>query len=232
MRSISRVLSAVSVIFLTSGCYGPSGIPRAGKAPPVLAVPTQVADVNQSAYRLGPTDKLTVAVLGAPDLAREQIEISGNGTIQMPLIGSVVAGGKTTEEVAAEIEARLGERYLKNPQVTVNVTEMKSSQVTIDGAVVEPGMYPMRSRLSLMQAVALAKGASEDAALNRIAVFRNIDGQRMVAVFDIRTIRSGKIPDPEIFGNDIVVVGSSSISRLFRDVLKTIPAVAIFRPFG
>jgi polysaccharide export outer membrane protein len=81
-----------------------------------------------------------------------------------------------------------------------------------------------------MQAVAMAKGTTEDANPHRVAVFRTIGGKRQAAAFDLVAIRRGQAPDPSIYPGDIVVVDGSSIKALQRQILQSIPLLSIFGP--
>lgn len=183
-------------------------------------------------YRIGPLDKLNITVFQVKDLTLEEVQVDGSGRVFLPLIGSVVAAGKTTQELSAEIADRLRGQYLQSPQVAVWVAEAISQKVTVDGSVVEPGVYAMSGPTTLLQAVAMAKGPDPRYAnLNRVAVFRTINGQRNAAVFDLKAIRAGKAPDPVILGNDVVVVEGSTAKGVFREILAALPGLAIFRPY-
>jgi polysaccharide export outer membrane protein len=185
--------------------------------------------VDLSNYRLGPADEIAVSVFGAPELDREGA-IDAAGSFSLPLVGSVSAAGKTPQELANAIQDKLRGRYLKNPSVTINVKEAKAQTVTVDGEVKEPGVYPIVGRMTLQQAVATAKGASEAAAIENVIVFRTVDGQKMAAMFNLRDIRSGRYPDPAIYGNDIVVVGENATRRFLKDITGFIPGLATFVP--
>jgi polysaccharide export outer membrane protein len=182
-------------------------------------------------YRIGATDLLTLTVFQVPDLSFEEIRVDAAGNLQMPLIGSVQAAGLTPSELSRDIARRLGERYLRNPQVTVTVKEAASQKVTVDGAVNEPGVYEMRGRTTLLQAVAMAKGPLREADVESVAVFREVNGERMVAVFDLSAIRRGQAEDPVILGDDVVVVDTSRLNALLRDAVQALPALAIFQVF-
>lgn len=207
----------------TGGAYlAPSSSP--GAAPPFQATTDD--------YRIGPLDKLNITVFQVKDLTQEAVQVDGSGQVSLPLIGNVMAAGKTTQELAIEIADRLQGKYLQSPQVSVWVQEAVSQKVTIDGAVREPGVYTMSGPTTLLQAVAMAKGPDLKLAnLSRVAVFRSVNGQRTVAVFNLKAIRAGKAPDPVIFGNDVVVVDGSAIKSTFREVLAALPGLAIFRPY-
>jgi polysaccharide biosynthesis/export protein len=182
-------------------------------------------------YRIGETDKLSVTVFQVPDLSFPEITVDASGNIQMPMIGSVQAAGLTPSELSADIARRLGERYLRNPQVTVTVKEAASQKVTIDGAVKRPGVYEMRGRTTLLQAVAMAEGPAPSADIESVAVFRTVQGQRMVAVFDLGAIRNGTAQDPIILGDDVVVVDTSRLNATLREAVAALPALSVFTFF-
>jgi polysaccharide export outer membrane protein len=76
-----------------------------------------------------------------------------------------------------------------------------------------------------MRAVATAKGTTEFAALSNVAVFRTVKGQKMAALYSLKAIRSGAYDDPEVFANDVIVVGDSQARRIFKDVLQASPLI-------
>lgn len=179
-------------------------------------------------YRIGPADKLALRVLHVEDMSFDEIYVDAGGSLQLPLLGAVRADGLTPAQLSREIERRLGERYLRDPQVVVTVTAAASQKVTVDGAVTKPGVYEMRGRTTLMQAVAMAEGPTRVAALDSVAVFRTVDGRRMVAVFDLQAIRGGQALDPTLQGDDVVVVDTSRLSANLREVLQALPGLAVF----
>ncbi|MEY2867050.1 MAG: hypothetical protein RIQ43_1076, partial [Pseudomonadota bacterium] len=162
------------------------------------------------------------------DLKRE-VRVNSVGQISLPLIGTVLAGGKTVEELEKELMAAYGKSLLQNPQINVFIKEFTSQRVTIEGAVNKSGIYPIKGKTSLLQAVALAEGIDMNLAqLDSILVFRTVNGQRMAAKFDLNLIRSGDAADPQIFGDDIIVVGVSSRKWAYRKFLESIPLVNAF----
>jgi polysaccharide export outer membrane protein len=84
--------------------------------------------------------------------------------------------------------------------------------------------------MTLIQAIALARGTTQDANPRRVAVFRTIGGQRQAAAFDLTAIRRGEANDPPIYPGDIVVVDGSRVKEVQRQILQTIPLLAIFGP--
>lgn len=188
-------------------------------------------DTNTTAmadYKIGPLDTLDVTVFQEPDLSAKAIEVDASGRIALPLIGSIDAKGKTATELSAQLEQLFGTKYLRNPQVTVTVASSVSQKVSVQGEVAQPGVYQLTGPTTLLDVMSMAKGETELAKLNEVVVFRNINGERMGAVFDISSIRRGEAPDPVIRGNDLVVVGYSSARRFWRDVISTAPLFNVF----
>lgn len=171
-------------------------------------------------YLIGPFDKLTIDVFGIKELSEKEVQTDASGRISFPLAGIVEAAGRTPAEVEDILEERLQGRFVRNPQVTVNLKETVSQVITVDGEVKEPGLYPVIGRMTLMRAVATAKGTDEFAKLDDVVIFRTVDGQKMAALYNLKAIRRGSYDDPEVFANDVVVVGDSPARRIFKDVLS------------
>ena len=201
----------------------------AAQAVDLQLVPTQVA--SPAEYRIGVGDKLDVRVFQIEDLSFEELVVDTSGNINLPLIGAVRGAGLTPGEMSSDIAERLTARYLRNPQVTVTVKEAASQKITVDGAVTKPGVYEMRGSTSLLQAVAMAEGPAKVADLTRVAVFRNINGNRSVALFDLGAIRRGVAPDPLVLGDDVIVVDTSRLNSTLREVVAALPGLAAFAYF-
>lgn len=189
------------------------------------------ASVTPTEYRIGVGDKLNIRVFQVEDLSFEQLLVDTSGNLQLPLIGAVRAAGRTAGEMSIDIAARLSVQYLRNPQVTVTVTEAASQKITVDGAVTKPGVYEMRGSTSLLQAVAMAEGPTRVADLGKVAVFRTIDGRRAVALFDLEAIRQGRASDPEVLGDDVIVVDASRLNSALREIIGAVPALSVFGYF-
>lgn len=174
---------------------------------------------------IGPLDTIQVDIFNVPDLSRE-MQVDASGRISMPLVGTIDARGKTAEELAHAVETALRGRYIRNPDVTVNIKSSVSQVATIDGQVVEPGLYPVTNQMTLMRAIASAKGLSEFARADDVVILRTVDGKRMAGLYNISAIRRGTYEDPPIYANDVVVVGDSPQRRLFRDVVSVAPLLA------
>jgi polysaccharide export outer membrane protein len=183
-----------------------------------------------SEYRIGPQDLLTISVFQVDELNRE-VRVNSNGQVSLPLIGTVQAGGRTVQELERDIAAKLDASYLQNPQVTVFVKEFTSQRVTLEGAVKKPGIYPLSGKTTLLQAIAMAEGLDQLADPRGVVVFRTVDGKKMGAVFDVRAIRSGDVADPDIYGDDIVVVDQSGGKTALRRFIESVPVLNLFGVF-
>lgn len=174
---------------------------------------------------IGPLDTIQVDVFNVPDLSRE-MQVDASGRISMPLAGTIDARGKTSAELGAAIEGALRMRYVRNPEVTVNIRSSVSQVVTIDGQVVEPGLYPVTNQMTLMRAIASAKGLSEFARQDDVVILRTVNGQKMAGLYNVTAIRRGGYEDPFIYANDVIMVGDSPQRRLFRDFVSLSPLLA------
>jgi polysaccharide export outer membrane protein len=227
MSPASKLLAVLVAIALTACGNGP----RLGESPGPMAV-SQLAElpaptgadlvVASSPYRIGPFDKLEVTVFNVPELSGK-FQVDAAARLALPLVGTIDAAGLTPAELAKAIDQQLRGRYVKNPQVTVNLEETTSQVYTVDGQVGQPGSYPALGNISLMRAVANAKGATEFARLDDVVVFRSVEGKPMAALYNLGAIRRGLYADPKIYANDIIVVGDSKARRLFQQFLQIAP---------
>ena len=206
------------------------GVPQVGAAglqdPAATLVAAQVAEQD---YRIGSLDVLDISVFGVPDLTKT-VRVSATGQIVLPLIGAVDARGRTTRELEAELAAKLGDKYLQSPDVTVAVKEATSQRVTVSGAVKQPGVFPLTGRTTLLQTIALAGGLDPVADPRSVVVFRYSGGQRMAARFDVAAIGSGNLPDPPVTGGDVVMVDQSGTRATLRDITQNLPILSFFMP--
>jgi polysaccharide export outer membrane protein len=171
-------------------------------------------------------------VFQEPDLstpANAPLRVDGRGNINMPLVGAIAAAGRTTTELSAAIAASLANRYLKNPRVTVAVASSAPEKITVQGQVNEAGVFEVRGKTSLLQAIALARGETKLASTREVAVFRTLNGQRAGALFDIDQIRRGAAPDPELAPNDVVIVGHSRAKEAWQNLMSVNPLYGVFR---
>ncbi|HEX6604752.1 MAG TPA: polysaccharide biosynthesis/export family protein [Sphingomicrobium sp.] len=222
------MIVAVAMLFAAACADRPGGpIPydvQLGRPDAPSVVPLE------SDYRIAPMDTVSVKVFKSQDLTGDY-EVDLTGHISLPLVGEVEAANLTTAQLDDRLTQLLGTKYFENPDVSVGVKASTKRAVTVDGAVKQSGSFPVAGQTSLMQAVALAGGTTEEANAHRVAIFRTIGGKRQVAAFDLVAIRRGQSPDPQIYPGDIVVVDGSSIKQAQKQILNSIPLLSIFRPF-
>jgi len=227
-RPIRLLIVAVAMLFAAACADRPGGpIPydvQLGRPDAPSVVPLE------SDYRIAPMDTVSVKVFKSQDLTGDY-EVDLTGHISLPLVGEVEAANLTTAQLDDRLTQLLGTKYFENPDVSVGVKASTKRAVTVDGAVKQSGSFPVAGQTSLMQAVALAGGTTEEANAHRVAIFRTIGGKRQVAAFDLVAIRRGQSPDPQIYPGDIVVVDGSSIKQAQKQILNSIPLLSIFRPF-
>ena len=126
-------------------------------------------------YQIGPEDLIEISVLEAPDLNRT-VRVSDDGTISLALLGSLPAAGMSTRELQNDLEDRLRRTYMKDPQVSVFVQEMRSHPVSVFGAVEKPGVYQIRYAKPLIEILSMAQGLATDAGDTVIVMRRQGSG--------------------------------------------------------
>jgi polysaccharide export outer membrane protein len=213
---------AVLLLGGLAACTTVEDAPRGEQAYAIMPPPPAVG----LDYRITPDDVLRIQVYHEPDLSLEDARVDAQGMVRMPLIGAVPVAGLSANEAADVVAGRLGERYLVSPQVSLFVKTAVGRRITLDGEVREPGLYPIEGRLTLSQAVALAKGPTRLAATDQVVVVRRMDGQRQAAMFDLGAIRKGAAPDPEILPGDQLIVGLSRAKAILGGALVAVPALA------
>lgn len=229
----NSVFKAVFAAVLMSGAIllSACGDTRGGTIPYDRALAAPDAPKFQALpedYKIAPMDLLTIKVYKADDLSGDySVDLAGH--ISLPLVGEVEAADLTTAELDQKLTQLLGQKYFENPDVSVAIKQSTAHVVTVDGAVNQAGQYPVTGTMTLIQAVALAHGTSDDANARRVAVFRTIDGQREAAAFDLTAIRRGEAKDPQVYPGDIIVVDGSRIKAAQKQLLQAIPLLYVFR---
>ncbi|MBX7515086.1 polysaccharide export protein [Qipengyuania sp. GH38] len=223
-------LTCVAALFSLGGCFSPSaGLPKDEAAYAVM--PPAEAGGGMNLYRIGVLDSLSIRVFQEPELSFETVSVDASGFINFPLVGQIEAVGKTPQQLSDELEAGLGSRFIRDPQVVVGVVESAAQRVTVTGSVVEPGVYEIAGASSLVESIARAKGLTDRAVDDEVLIFREIDGERYGAVFNLRHIQEGRAPDPQILGGDRIVVGYSTVRGAYQDFLRAAPILNVFSRF-
>ncbi|HEX8572089.1 MAG TPA: polysaccharide biosynthesis/export family protein [Allosphingosinicella sp.] len=186
-----------------------------------------VADMSRP---IGALDTVKISVFQVDSLSGEY-KVDPNGLIDYPLLGQVQAQGRTTDQLGQQIATALSAKYLQSPSVNVAIKERAEQTITVDGSVRNPGVFSVKGPTTLLQAVAMAKGTTEDANPSRVLVFRTIRGEKMAGAFDLQDIRRAKAEDPVIYGNDIVIIDGSRARQVYRELIGSLPLLTILRPF-
>jgi polysaccharide export outer membrane protein len=220
-------------LFALTACVRSSGPRQLGGAPEITVVNSselpgpngQVGADQHYEFTIGPFDTLIVDVLGIEELNARKFQVDGSGNIVMPIGGEVKVGGLTLGEATDQIAAKLRAAHVREPQVSVNLEESSSQYVTVDGEVSQPGNYPLVSDMTLMRAVAAARGVTEYAKMDDVVIHRTVNGRQMIALYNLAAIRRGAYSDPVLYPHDTVVVGDSPGRRLFTQFLQLTPAL-------
>jgi len=233
LRKFALVASAAALLSTTSACYkGPQ--PEVGPVvtEPVVALGQDDYKVYPSdTYTLRPNDVINVSVFREAELSLNTVPISATGEISFPLLGPVQVAGLTATQLEAQLEQMLNARYLRYPDVTVNVVQYGSHLVTVEGSVNAPGLYNFSPGTRLSGAMALANGVSRIADQSEVAVFRQTSDGMAIAKFDYLAVQSGTMMDPELQPGDRIVVGLNYLSQYWQDALMALPVFAWFRRF-
>jgi polysaccharide export outer membrane protein len=175
-KMTARLIPAFLFIVFLAGCASNGGKPPQSDSTPVTV----------DAYRIGVDDVLQVSVWKNPDLS-VKVPVRPDGMISMPLAGDIMAGGRTPEEVAKEIEIILGQ-YLREPKVAVIVSELKSheylSRIRVTGSVAQPNSFTYRQGMTVLDAVLASGGCTEFASENKTKLYRRT--AESTQVYDIR----------------------------------------------
>lgn len=190
-------------------------LPAAAQDP--AAPPAAVAAaVEGSDYRIGRQDLLEIKVFGVDEL-NQTARVGEDGTISMPLLGSLRVEGRTKTDLEQHIAALLAERFVRDPQVTVFVREYESKKVAVSGAVKKPGSYEMLGRKTLLEMLSLAGGLDKDPG-EEIVVFRRTgDGgtERLRVDLDPLVYDADPALNLPLEPGDIVYVPSIERVRIF-----------------
>lgn len=227
-RAMHRGAAALMAMLMLASC---ASTPEIGGAPNLqvldsseLPAPDRTDMVEaERPYIVGPFDKLAIDVFGIEELSNRKVQVDASGRISFPLVGVVNISGLTPGEIEIALQQKLAANYVRNPQVTVNLEQTVSQVVTVEGQVKKPGLFPVVGRMTLLRAVALAGGTDEFAKLNEVVVFRTVKGEQYAALYSLKQIRLGAYSDPDIYANDVVVVGESQARRTFKDFLQVVP---------
>jgi len=166
-----------------------------------------------AAYRVGAPDKLQVVVLPDPAIVRE-VSVRPDGMISMDLIGDVPAGGRTIDEISADIERRIS-RFKRDAKVTVSLLDPLSTAVTVFGEVKDPRAFPLAKQTRVAEAIGIVGGETIFARTAKIRVVRSGGGETVVYLVNLNAIRSGDLSTNILLtSGDIVYVPPNVFARI------------------
>ena len=235
VAGVVAAAAALSASPVAAQASAPGTVPAISATTEIQAVqserssPVRIEPVEEE-YRIGTQDLLEVQVLGIQDLRREA-RVNAKGMIGLPLIGAVRVQGLTSAEAEALIGGLYSKNYLQNPEVSVFVKEFTRQNITIDGAVGKPGIYPLKGPTTLLQALANAGGQGSLTDLSDVVLFRMEENERRAVKFDVTKIRAAEAPDPLLQPGDLIVVNRSAARVAIRDSLLG-DIIGIFNPFN
>lgn len=180
------------------------------------------APSNDILYTIGPQESLEIEVVGAEDLTGTFLTNEA-GSIGFPLLGIVELGGKSPAEASRLIANGLRGRFIIDPQVRVIPTEFPPPSISVGGQVKLPGSYPAVGRPTLLRMVNEAQGLAQYAKLDDVLVMRTVNGQNYIGLYNLGAIQRGNYEDPQLYPNDIVMVGDSPGSRRLDNILQFAP---------
>ncbi|MBP1635130.1 MAG: polysaccharide biosynthesis/export protein [Acidobacteria bacterium] len=172
-------------------------------------------------FRIGADDELSISVLQAPELNRTT-RVSQQGLISLPLLGTVRAAGLTQAELEAALEEELGRRYIKHPEVSVEVSEIRSRPVSVVGAVARPGILQVRGSTTLLDVISMAGGLRDDAGDTVVVTRPGAGGQLESVEVKLKPLIESRDPasNAAVHPGDIVTVRAADVVYVVGAVNK------------
>jgi len=156
-------------------------------------------DPRRSEYVIGASDRLSIRVWRNPDLSTDAV-VRPDGTITMPLIGDILADGKTPSELKQDITKQLA-AYVRDEGavVTIAVTGINSYAVTVSGNVEHPGVFTSSRYLTVLEAMQLAGGPNRYASPRQLKIYRHDrKGNVRIVPIDYDLLVDGKTPQANL----------------------------------
>ena len=185
---------------------------------PMLLSLTAVCAANSAAYAqqgntdgnhpylIQPGDVLIVSVWKETDL-QQDVLVRPDGGLSFPLVGDIVARGRTVAELTEEVESRI-EKYIPDPVVTVSVRQIQGNAIYVIGQVNRPGQYVMNRYVDVVQALSMAGGTTPFAKLNSVRILRRTEGKQSAIPFRYGDVEDGENLEQNIIlqPGDVIVV--------------------------
>ncbi|HWR38216.1 MAG TPA: polysaccharide biosynthesis/export family protein [Patescibacteria group bacterium] len=180
----------------------------------LLPLHAQAAD-----YVLSPRDVLNISVYGYTDLSFTDINIRPDGKFEYPLVGQVDTSGLSPEGVAGVLTERLS-AYIKNPQVSVNVSKFRTIQVVVLGEVNKPGTYELDRARTMLDAVGFAGGWTKDAAKKKVYLIRKGQQEEPIKVNLLQILKKGDVSQNYVLSEgDVVYLSENGRIDVAKDIV-------------
>jgi len=216
-----------------------SVLPTEQQPQPDQRTPAQRPGRRLAGYVLGPGDELVIMSVHAPEIANKPIAITNSGDFTVPMIGRIEAAGKTLEQLQTEVEERL-KTYIKEPDVAINVSKMRSQPVSVFGAVGAPGVHQLEGNKTLIEVLSMAGGVRPDSG-SRVKITRNLEwgsiplpgaatsGAYSVAEVDIRSIENATHPEQnvQVLPYDVITVPRAELVYVIGEGVRQPGAFAL-----
>jgi polysaccharide export outer membrane protein len=200
IRKFAAAMLALLLVVAAQGCttFDPIPPPKPGA---------------YAAYRVGAPDVLEVTILPEPIIQRE-VTVRPDGMISLDLIGDVPAGGRTIDEISADVETRIS-RFKRDASVTIALREALSTDITVFGEVRVPNTFPLTKETRVAEAIGLVRGETMMARTGKIRVVRSGGGESVVYLVNLNDIRRGDLrTNILLMPGDIVYVPPNIFARI------------------
>ena len=216
-RRFKQIIFVVAACVLAILAGGQSAPKNAGQVPQI--------PVAGARYRLVVDDVLSVLVIGFPELS-VQATVLPDGMISVPLLQDIEAKGRTTSEIAAEIQSKL-EKIVVRPRVTVSVVSRRHRFITVGGQVSHPGQFEFRQGMRVLEAIAQSGGVLPLSDLSRIEVVSD-EGTHRTLVLTAPESKVGTEQDPVLHEDDSITVPEALRVNVIGQVAT--PGPIVYRP--
>ncbi len=224
-HALVRLAALTALLIVLQGCKSSGGVtgltdeaPTPASTSDARTVPTVKGippDPGPAAIpRISEGDLLQLEVFQAPEMSTKE-RVMASGEIFLPLIGAIKVAGLTQEEAEQLITRKLSENYLQNPQVNIFVEESASQKITVVGDLNQPGVFPLKGSMTLMEAIAQARGV-KNTAKDEAVIFRKTEREGIRGyIIDLDAVQDGTTPDPLLVGGDTIHVAQSGTLVFF-----------------
>ncbi len=215
---------------VTSPAVAPSLAPSAVSASNTLDKTIGVSGLPLDRSSVGIGDQIFITVFGQPDMSAE-VTVNDNAQVTLPLIGTLKIGGLSPSVIEKLIAQRLKEgEYLRNPEVSVQVRQVRSQMISVLGEVLRPGRFPILGKLTVLDALATAGGLTQKA--DRTVFLLRLNGatgvatagdtqRKEIAIRLDQLIDSGREDlDVELKNDDVVFVAPQKVFYIHGEVRR------------